>query len=56
MRAAEALDRSLLEDAQQLDLHFQRQLADFVEEQCGLMGGFEAADLPPTAPVNAPRS
>ena len=48
---------SLLQDAQQLGLHVQRQLADFVEEQradCGRprSGRFAA----PTAPVNAPRS
>ena len=46
LRAAQALDDALLQHAQQLDLHLQRQFADLVEEQRRLIGGFEAADLP----------
>ena len=45
LRAAEALDDAFLEDAQQLDLHLARQVADLVEKERRLVGGFEAADL-----------
>src|SRR4030095_9364366 len=44
-RAAEPLDLSLLEDANKLDLHIRRQLADLVEEDRRVVGQLEAADL-----------
>src|SRR5262245_12189734 len=46
LRAAEALDLTLLEHAQQLDLDVGRQIADFVEEDRGAIGQLEAPDLP----------
>ena len=46
LRAAEPFDGALLNHAQQLDLHLHRELADFVEEERRLVGGFEAPDLP----------
>ena len=42
-RAADALELALLQDAQQLRLHLQRQLADLVEEQRAAVGQLEAA-------------
>ena len=51
----EAFDDALLQDAEQLDLDFHRQLADLVEEDRGQVGGLEAADLPrERARVGAP--
>ncbi len=44
-RAAHALDFSLLEDAQQLDLQVQRQVADLVEEDGAPVGELEPPDL-----------
>ena len=41
--AAEPLDLALLQDAQQLDLHVARDLADLVEEQRAAVRGLEAA-------------
>ena len=41
--AADALERPLLEDAQQLDLRRQRDLADLVEEERAAVGLLEAA-------------
>ena len=46
LRAPQAFDHALLQHAEQLDLDFHRQIADLVEEQRGLVGGFEPADLP----------
>ena len=46
LRAPQAFDDALLEHAEQLDLDFHRQIADLVEEERGLVGGFEPADLP----------
>ena len=46
LRAPQAFDHALLEHAEQLDLDFQRQITDLVEEERGLVGGFEPADLP----------
>ena len=43
--AAQALDRSLLENPQQLDLHVERHFADLVQEDRRPVGGFEAAHL-----------
>src|SRR5260221_4100763 len=45
-RAAEALDLTLLQHAQQLDLHVAGQLADLVEEDGRAIGDFESTDLP----------
>ena len=42
--AADALERALLQDAQQLDLHLHRHVADFVEEQRAALGKLEAPD------------
>ena len=42
---ADRADRLLLDRAQQLDLHRQRQLGDFVEEQRAAVGGLEQARL-----------
>ena len=44
--AAHALELALLQHAQELDLHLQRQVADLVEEQRAAVGELEAA-LPP---------
>ena len=43
--AADAHELALLEHAQQLDLHLERQLADLVEEQRAAVGQLELADL-----------
>ena len=43
-RAADALELLLLQHAQQLRLHLERQLADLVEEQRAAVGELEAAD------------
>ena len=45
-RAPQPLDLSLLENAEQLDLDLERQVADFVEKDRRVIGHFEAADLP----------
>ena len=45
----------LLDDAQQLDLHVQRQVRDFVEKQRAAFGGLEQPSLSDTAPVKLPR-
>ena len=44
--AADALDLALLEDAQELRLDLQRQLADLVEEERAPVGQLEEADPP----------
>ena len=44
-RAAEALELALLQDAQQLRLDFERQVADFVEKQRAVVGELEPPDL-----------
>ena len=44
-RAAQSLDRALLEHPEQLDLHFQRQIADLIEKERGPVRQLEAADL-----------
>src|SRR4029079_11896826 len=44
-RASQALDLALLEDTQQLDLHVRRQVANFVEEDRGLIRQLESPDL-----------
>ncbi len=44
--AADALDLVLLEDAEQLGLGFQGELADLVQEQGAPVGQLEAADAP----------
>ena len=54
--AADARELALLEHAQELGLHRQRQLADLVEEQRAAVGGLEQADLRSRAPVKAPFS
>jgi hypothetical protein len=41
--AADALEAALLQHAQQLDLHLQGHVADFIEEQGTAGGHFEAA-------------
>src|SRR6266511_6001987 len=41
-RTADALERPVLQNAQQFRLHLQRQVTDFVEEQCPAVGGLEA--------------
>ena len=42
--ATDALEGALLQHAQQLDLHGQRHVADFIEEQGAALGQLEAAD------------
>ena len=42
---ADALERHLLEHAQQLDLHLRRHVADLVQEQRAAVGRLEPADL-----------
>ena len=44
--AADALELALLEDAEQLGLGLQGQLADLVEEERAAVGQLEAADAP----------
>ena len=46
LRAADALKFALLQDTQQCDLSFERQLTDFIEEQRGLVRHLESADSP----------
>ena len=55
-RAAESLKLAFLNHSQQLRLKFQRQFADLVEKDGGFVGEFEASNLAPVAPVNAPFS
>ena len=43
LAAADPLELALLQDAQQLDLHVQRELADLVEEQRAAVGQLEPA-------------
>ena len=43
---ADRIDLALLQGAQQLDLGFERQLADLVEEQRAAVGFLELADAP----------
>ncbi|SAL86764.1 hypothetical protein AWB68_08143 [Caballeronia choica] len=43
--AAEPLNFPLLQEAQQAGLAFERQIADFVQEQCAAVGRFHPADL-----------
>ena len=45
LRAAEPVDLTFLEHAQQLDLHFWRQVADLVEEDGRVVRQFEPPDL-----------
>ena len=45
LRAAQALELLLLQDAQQLGLQRRRDVADLVEEQRAAVGQLEAADL-----------
>ena len=45
LAGADALDGFFLQDAQQLGLHFEADVADFVEEQGAAVGQLEAADL-----------
>ncbi len=44
---ADALDFAFFEHAQQLGLHGQRHVADFVEEERSVLGLLEFADVPP---------
>src|SRR5690349_12755078 len=44
--AADALDREILDRAQQLRLGGQRQVGHFVEKQCAAVGRFELAAAP----------
>ena len=44
LAAADALELALLQHAQQLDLHLQRQVADLVEEQRAAVGQLEAPE------------
>src|SRR6202044_1035707 len=43
LASADSLEFALLEHAQQSDLHLQRQLADFVQEECAAVGPLESA-------------
>ena len=43
--AADALDFAFFEDAEQLGLHGQRHVADFVEEEGAAVGLLELADV-----------
>ena len=45
LRAAEPLESPLLENAQQLDLHFRRQIADLIEEDRRVIGDLESSNL-----------
>ena len=45
--AADALERALLQDAQELDLRRRRDLADLVEEERAAVGLLEAPGAPP---------
>ena len=45
LAAADPLDDLVLQEAQQLDLHRQRHIADFVEKQRAAIGAFDPADI-----------
>ena len=45
LAAADALDHALLEEAQQLDLERQRDVADLVEEQSAALGQLDLAGV-----------
>jgi hypothetical protein len=45
MGPADAIDLALLEYPEELRLGFERELADFVEEECPAVGQLEAADF-----------
>ena len=45
-RTSETFDRPLLQDAQQLHLDFERQVADFVEKDGRMVGQLKPANLP----------
>src|SRR5262249_30753384 len=44
LRASDALDRLLFEEAKELRLHLERKLSDLVEHDCSLMRRFERAN------------
>jgi hypothetical protein len=48
--AADALDFALFQHAQQLGLHGQRHVADFVEKYCAVIGLLELSDVPACRP------
>ena len=50
------IDLALLDGAQQLDLHVERQLRHLVEKQRAAIGLLELAGMLPVAPVKAPFS
>ena len=52
---ADGADALFLQHAQQLDLHVQRQVGDFVEKQRAAVGRGNEAQLSVTAPVKLPR-
>ena len=56
LAAADALERALLQHAQQLHLHVEAHVADLVEEQRAAVGELEPADARGHAPVKAPFS
>ena len=57
LAAAETLDHPLLQEAQQLGLQAEGQVADLVEEQGAAVGMLDLAHgVCLTAPVKAPRS
>ena len=45
LRAAQALEFPLLQHAQEFRLQIQRDIADFVQKQCALVGQFQPAGL-----------
>src|SRR5262249_39969986 len=49
--SADAFEFALLQDSQQLDLRFRRQLADLVEEDCASVGQLEAAEALGNSPA-----
>ena len=56
LQGAERPQFLLLQHAEQLDLHFERQFADFIEESRAAVGQFDQPAFGVDAPVNAPRT
>ena len=56
LAATDALDLPVLDDAQDLLLHAQRDRREFIEDQRAAVGALEMADMGLAAPVNAPAS
>jgi hypothetical protein len=47
LAATNTLDDLVLQETQQLNLHGQRHVADFVKEERAMVGAFDSADILP---------